>query len=697
MLNQEQSDYIKSLKVTHPDVEEGTLKNLLINANWSFDEVEEAIALYKGKTETEKLNVVQPPKPQAFVSSQSSQLSKSSESVDVDGMDDGSELINPKNESSESVKKEETNNFNNSIEEDPKISKASEFLKSEVETKNSDNLDKVSQTKNLGDTPVYGFSKSEEIEVSDDNPTSNTTALKPTNNLYKVLIIIFLAVFCFASLAFIGYYAYQQFSFNKVVKLNNQNILSTTLAKMSEINSAAYKVEFGLSVNEREANARSIDQVFTVSEEEREALNRDKRRVDDISEILSDIRAYPYRADVASNYEESQSFPLTLDILSVSSTDPFGRPYLYELTEGGEAFSLTAEFETDSAINSLKERDYLDTLIFDDKKVTFQQNSFVSSRSFDGKPEYPKIIEAFADGATELELIVNSDAEMVFAVDGAFDKSVENSTDLRFGVSGQASFGDMMFAVAAEFRKKAEDYYFVATKFPAFLGNFNNYKGKWIHFTQADVEEEVGVGLMDFEEVIEELNGGGGESVSGDYQAQFEEIIKTADKHSVFMIESSNQVIVDERELTEYKLRLSRDNIVTFYEDISAKLATYDHPLIERNEEVLEELKKADSALAFDFINENITLSLFYDKKGFPVRYQIDIRYIPTLEAVSVKDKQVNVVLSSTFTNINKRNEVETPNEYIELKDVLEEMKEYSNNIFLQNNTIFKYASSAIE
>lgn len=50
MLNKEQTEYIDSLRITHPSLPDATLKPLFVEAGWSEEEISEAFIRYKAVT-----------------------------------------------------------------------------------------------------------------------------------------------------------------------------------------------------------------------------------------------------------------------------------------------------------------------------------------------------------------------------------------------------------------------------------------------------------------------------------------------------------------------------------------------------------------------------------------------------------------------------------------------------------------------
>ena len=63
MLNKEQTDYIDSLRITHPSLPEATLRPLFVEAGWSAEEITEALVRYQ------KITPPAPPVPTPVVSS----------------------------------------------------------------------------------------------------------------------------------------------------------------------------------------------------------------------------------------------------------------------------------------------------------------------------------------------------------------------------------------------------------------------------------------------------------------------------------------------------------------------------------------------------------------------------------------------------------------------------------------------------
>lgn len=628
MLNKEQSEYIDSLRVTNPGLPDATLKPLFVEAGWPEEEITEGLTRYKA------VALVTPPSPTPPPVTPVNPTVSSSPT--------------PTTVSAPTVPTPETPLV---PREEPK--------------------------------PVQAF------KPAQASPARLTSTLTPSqaptpmgvvrekSSLKKVSLIVLTLLLVGGASAGAYYYAIQNGLIGGAPLLTDDVIFRTTFDKLKEINSARYGVDIAVAVNPKDTDAKSYEELYPLSDEEKKQYMRDQDRVRDIVAIRDALSNARYSKNTRNNKGTTtpQPYPPTIPT-TVNTLDPEGKPYVYSTDTTGETYTITTTFETQDAATAVaKQLNRFGTKkegSISGKTVTLSDKDYISVRTFEGKPTSPSLF-GYLD-LSDIEGYIPQDFKANIHINGTVDKTTEKPLNAEFGLGAEVNFGDALFAFDLETIKKDTDYYAIVNKMPSFFSSYSKFKGTWFHFNEEDIRNYGYGGYVNG--ILTSGEDGEVKESLKKASEQFEILLKAADTHKIATIVGKPEKVKDKdsKTLTKYTLQIASGNILPFYEDVTTQFATYEDPLIEKDDATIEFLKSDDAQKVLEFVKQNVSLYLYYDAKGFPVKLEINFRYIPSPEATTLKDKQVNLLFTLWFADINKPVEVKAPEKTTPIDEVLTEL-----------------------
>ncbi len=454
-----------------------------------------------------------------------------------------------------------------------------------------------------------------------------------------------------------AYYAITS-NFFGAPRLTDENLLNTVLNKLGEINTVDYTVNFGLTINPREAGAESYEAANPTNAATLAAYGRDEDRLRDIATLQQRTQQLAW---------DRQPFPATVEALLGKSKDPSQKAYGYRLIEDGKDYEFTLTLETLEAYTVVSSGLAVDAKNDNAKTVTLRSGDYVYAYGFTGEPEQPKLFGLFA--LSEIEAMIPSDLAANFKVGGTIDNS-EEAPNGKLSVAGEVTLGDANFAFDAEGLKKGDKYFGIINKIPAFFSTMSQVKGKWVGFTEDDLRNYGYTGYIDAfvpsseNERQEELDKS---------SAQLEKIIAFAERHKLLSITSGPvKDKVGDRSLSKYTLSLNKDALLPFYEEVTEALKEYgDDALIVRDEEVIAYLKDEKFSSTFDYVKDSVTFTLWMDKAGFPAHAEVSVRYVPSDKAIALKEKQIDLIFSVALNRINEPIIIDEPANVVQFEDFL--------------------------
>jgi type II secretory pathway pseudopilin PulG len=493
---------------------------------------------------------------------------------------------------------------------------------------------------------------------------------------FKKVIILVVALLSICALAGATYFLVGKYSKPAMVELTDETLLTHLYEKMSSIEKVSYDATFSLGIEEREEGALAFSDLTPVDPEVLAKYQRDYDRiryVQKIKDTLEKIRPRFNSTPVTTLY------PKTLEEVGLVSTDPLGEPYTYTRSSDGTAYTLEVTMETIEAYQAMNYSSYsydsFDTetaaATTNTKKVTLNQDSYINSYSFDGKPAQPKLFGFFA--LDEIESIIPNNLFASFSFGGSIDNETDKPADARMHLAGEVSLGDANFAVDLEGIKKNDKYFGIVNKIPTIFSMFSQLRGKWVGLTENDLRN------YGYGEIYDEFIPSGEnerQQKMDEARATSNKLLQVATKHKVVSISAGPEVeMIGEEKLNKYSLKLNKDSLVPFVEEAVLVLKEVDDDInVNEVEELVAYLKSEDFDRSFAYLSDNVTFNIWFDEEGYPVKMEQKVRYVPSEEAPALKGKQIKLTFTLVLSGINQKLEVKEPEEYMTFDELMVEL-----------------------
>jgi hypothetical protein len=545
------------------------------------------------------------------------------------------------------------------------------------------------------------------INTTPNQVTTQPAAVSTTGGSNKALvsIIILIIILLLAGGGLV--YAYiQKIGPFSSSGYNESNLFSGILEKISQINSATYSASGSLSVIPRDKDA-----VPFVIKESSDALklkqqyDNDFERLKNASSIIDFLSRKTNYSPFFSADEEvisKLSYPATLKSLTSltfdyemsnggsrskgftdSIVDPVTKKeYEYKTTDGGKNFILNVDFETNHAIDAIKDSykyKAVDTIIVG-KKVSFTRDS---------SSYMPMSIEApkpFIVGLSESLENLPADVKVSADISVSSELKKEGMADWLFNVNAQGDLGDLSYKVNADALKKGNNYYFRINNIPSLFlfGDLSSIKGKWVNFASnaASSTSDNGYSSLSYlKDGIPELEKSYKEN-NKKAISFIKEMVEIADDLKVVSFKNTPKTEkVDGRDLIRYELSLKKDSILPFYQKVQEEINKNPDFSEYKNivdQGLLDYLQSQEFEDVFSYIDKNNTFILWTDTEGFPAMTQNTMRVVPPDTAIQLKDKQINIVTKIVISNINKPLDIKAPVDSVPLQEIIDD---YSNNL----------------
>ena len=488
-----------------------------------------------------------------------------------------------------------------------------------------------------------------------------------TSSQKPFFLVLFLVLIILIIGGFVVYAYVQEIGPFRKTLYTEENLVSSLLKKSQQINFSAYKLSTSLAVGVRDVDAKPFTVHVSNENVLREQYQNDAQRAQDIRELLGKLRSVPYPAKL----EDSLLDPVS------------GQPYPYQVTDQGNNFSLAVNFETDSAVNQIKQGyNYIATTTpINGQQVVFTKDSY-SYLYLPIEPPKPLLMQL-----GESMRFLPGDVNVTIALGGAADWSKTNGADWRFNFQASGDFSDLTYKVDAEALKTGSDYYFKINNIPSlFLGSMSNIKGQWIKAptavsTSTDYQYSsfsyLSSSFPEFKKKYREQ------------RADFVELIKRlatyADEEKLFAFKAvPKKSVIDDRKLYQYDLRLRQEAILPFYKKVIADLANNPkaakyHSAID-NQGLVDYLQSQEFKDVFNYYNQNASLTLWVDPDGFPAIVEYRMRIVSPDTALQLKDKQANLLLTLTLSDINKPIDISVPAAAKPLQELIDQLSQNSDN-----------------
>jgi hypothetical protein len=509
-----------------------------------------------------------------------------------------------------------------------------------------------------------------------------------------ILIIILLILLVGGGLA----YAYiQKVGPFSITSYSEGNFMTSILMKAAEIKTSSYAVSGDFNVGTREAGARPfvVDQSNLV--QLREQYQNDYDRSHSMSTILDQLRNYgpnsrtgkiakPYPSSLSKLIADGKQQNRNYSPISITDPKTY-KEYDYQVTDNGNNFKLTAEFETTDAISAIKRYTSYGSATsttINNKRVTFTKNSY-SYFYLSAQPPQPFLVE-LGDALRTMP----SDIRASAGISVSTDMTKAALADWLFNINAEGAFGDLTYKVNIDAIKKDSTYYFKINNIPNLFGEISLMKGKWIKVTPKDPNQTSDLYSRNKYNPSDEYAQGLSD-VEQEYKKEKENLVailqkaaRIADEEKLISFKSKpTSDTVDGRKLTKYVLSLKKDAILPFYTKLTneinndPKLKDY-HSIVD--ESYVDYLKSKEFDSVFDYYDKNTTFTLWVDADGFPAIVQEKMRIIPPDTATQLAGQQINLIFKLSLKDINKPVKIVAPANAKTIESIMDEVSKNSSS-----------------
>lgn len=463
------------------------------------------------------------------------------------------------------------------------------------------------------------------------------------------------------------------------------NLYSGLLERGSTMRSSTYSLTGEILVEPRDEGAEPFTLQVSNEGELREQYQNDAVRQEHVSEFLSYLfktqGQYPSTIDALVAGAKSRAKSIgSFYRSSLSTTDLITKePYGYRVTEDGQNFELTITYETEAAVVAIRGAYGFaeENTRINETTITFTKDS---PRYFDGFSTDPP--EPFLVTLGEMMRMLPGEVHAQLGVSAASEWQEEDA-DWKFNVDAEGDFGDLTYKVNADALKKDDIYYFRINNLPSlFVGSLASVKGRWIKVDPATASSTQAYQYNQFSSIASQFSSS--EEQYKKARAEWTELLKKAVAFAdeVKLAQFKNDPrgdSVDGHVLYRYDLETRKEAILPFYEKLveeASRNPQTSYATVFNDSGTLDYLKSEEFSQVYDYLNENTTQTLWVDAKGYPARLEYSLRVIPPDTAVQLKDKQVRVTWTLTFSDINKPVDIEEPEDARSIEEIIEETSE---------------------
>ncbi|MEK7586347.1 MAG: hypothetical protein AAB453_00575 [Patescibacteria group bacterium] len=497
---------------------------------------------------------------------------------------------------------------------------------------------------------------------------------KKSNGLLYFLIILLILVILGGATAFA--YTQQLWIFKpSFITYPKETFASSLLAKISEIESSSYKISSRLNVGPRDARAKpfelgkNLDPVLVANYQD------DYERVQTLRQVLDLLKQ-----SVVKKTNTAKTYPTELSLASdLAKKSPLLKgDYQYQTTENGKNFLLSATFDTDQAIAQLNRYDVFGSttpIIVEGKTIKFTKDTstYLAINSDLPKP--------FLVSMTDSLKLIPADVDFLGEFNMATEKSLDNLTNWLFGFNIEGKMSDLSYKINAEALRKNGNYYFKVNNVPSlfFLGELATIKGQWVkvidkNATSSDENgfslfSEVAKGLPEFEKKYKERR--------AEVFALLKKIVEIADQKQVIVFKGEPKAEkINGQNLFRYDIGIKKESVLPFIERVTEEVAKSPSSGELRGVSVIDTawltyLGSEEFNEVFDYLDQNIKLSFWTDKAGFPIILEESLRLVPPESATQLAGKQINLVFRTVLSDVNIPIKIDEPTNAKSLEEVM--------------------------
>jgi len=527
--------------------------------------------------------------------------------------------------------------------------------------------DNISSENSLGATDKQSVETGDMVQAEPEieDRASSVPKRKSTLKIVIALVVpgIFVAV---GGLAIAGYIDLDSLLslFGKKQSYTTYELFYKSLANIGTIHSTAYNIEASFVSEPRGDNEYVLDIIVTDDLKElNEPYERDSARFRGISQIQNQLRgvytsagAYPEEIDYIDLIDRHQGFDVVVDSFEYGNADE------------GNSYLLVVEFETNAAIDSLKDSYYADNvLILDNKRVQITDGPFYAT--FRKKSPLFALFES-AEDQEKLFSFLPVNINISAFLSGQTRKEDKTLPDTRFHLGVSVDMEDFLLSADAELIKKGDVFYVRVNKMPSlFFFDLSAIKKKWIKIIAEDLGATGSSFLPDFDDIVERQ-----EEKSKLFIDQLSLIFSIAKKEKYLHVDEIS--VADSggvnNNLKTFKITIPKEKIIPAYTTISKKLGEGfgDDAFITYDDEIVKALESESFSMLYDYLNNNASFIIAIDERlQLPISFEYTQALVPKESLRKYSEVKYVTSISFLMSDINKKVDIDRPKEFMSYEE----------------------------
>ncbi len=478
--------------------------------------------------------------------------------------------------------------------------------------------------------------------------------------------------------------------FGEAVIFTEDNFAVSLIDKITAINSAEYTLSANVSITDREKGTVSMDSKLGPSLEKIESYKNDYKNIQAFSSLFSTLRYgnnYGYsNISKSAPGVTSSIYPkdlVDLEKLFIEKNGAYSsgmagtisslivnKKITYKTIDNGDNFELSLTLETDEAINAIKENmtrmssysvgtSSVPLIKIEGKTIVLTK---VSNTYFYISAEMKRpLLSQLGYYLKELpqEFSIKGTSTVLSKTEAGVDPEIQTN------LTAEGDFSDLSYKLNFDTVLKDKIFYYHINNFPALglFGGLSVLKGKWIKVdtstSSSNRSDYIGQISFNAQKNIQENK----ERTKKIMTA----LAQSADSsHLIAFVEKPIHEKIGKEEVVRYQFFLNKDSIPAFlaaFEQASASDPEVQKSFTYSKKEIEETIASPDFNEIYDYSKENIFLTIWTRKDGTPIKWQMRLRVIPSLESKNLNDKQIEIVVTMMLSKINETILIDVPKE----------------------------------
>ncbi|MBI5138220.1 MAG: hypothetical protein HZA95_00255 [Candidatus Vogelbacteria bacterium] len=398
-------------------------------------------------------------------------------------------------------------------------------------------------------------------------------------------------------------------------------------------------------------------------------LNADKEIYARDVQNINDLRTILYALESRNRYKSP--FPVSLGSLNLKLKNAQAFSY----TKVGTGFLLKLNIESDAAKYALEK---LSPKLFaiGSNTISLTEKNLSDYIYLQGEIQRPSLL-AMIDSQKEALGLLSKEVKGSVGFEGAMDINAMklSTTTLPDGwlkIIGDLALGDSTYNVDVEGISKDNVLFGRINKMPSipFFGfDLSTIKGKWIQVPSSDLNSSSisALGVTPYASEYNEI--ARNKALTEEQSLEiFKKAMESGLLRATFItVEPSN-----EGRLYKYLVAVDAKNLADFYENISKKIEQkYRDKALFKYDKTTSEFMKSDAYLnAMKYLNQAIKLNVWIDPESAQFRKMTLVYKAAAPENYPKADLQAVFETSYSIANVNQKQDIETPENFITTEEV---------------------------